>query len=288
MITIFYSTFIFLFVLYISETFSQVCQYEQKADSLLKCGQYHEAFILYERCLYEAKENSRNNEFILKQSQALKLNQNFQAAYQRIELADYSVMSDSQQYIFRQQASLLAYLSGNFQEAISHVLQCKFFLNDSSRYKSLLPIVVLSQNELYQYAKAKETAFEYVAWLENTGQDSGIFRKSINEIYRKNHIPKVKISEKASTMSAILPGLGQIYAGYPEEGLLSFVLITSSLCTGIYGFYKKYYFSGYFVGLSLFQKFYFGGIRRAEQLTEKHNALKTAEFNQKVRQLFFR
>lgn len=72
-------------------------------------------------------------------------------------------------------------------------------------------------------------------------------------------------------MSTFLPGLGQMYAGYPLEGIFNLGLQSTCLGLGLYSAYYKYYLTGYFEGFALFPKFYFGGTIRTEYLVEKKN-----------------
>ncbi|HPD64346.1 MAG TPA: hypothetical protein P5265_11830 [Bacteroidia bacterium] len=280
-------TFIFLFEICISELHSQVPASVHHADSLMKAGLYEEACLEYLRIQYESSDLEQNNLLLYRQAEALKMMGKYKNAFETLQKADFSIMPDSLHFLFRQQLSLNAYLSGDFTEAISQITQCRFFLQDTAYYKSLLPVLILSLNELSKYQEAKAAALEYASWLELNDTNCQSFREKINELYTKKNLPSIKNPDRAETMSAILPGLGHIYAGYPEEGILSFTIIAGSLTAGIYGIFKKYYFTGYFIGLSMFQKFYFGGIRRAHQLAEKHNALKTEAFNLRIRQLLF-
>jgi hypothetical protein len=77
--------------------------------------------------------------------------------------------------------------------------------------------------------------------------------------------------------------LGQIYAGYPKEGLVSAGLQALSLGFGVYHVLNRYYFIGFFTGAGLFQTFYFGGARRASLMAEETNRKRKARNNQKLR-----
>ena len=84
-------------------------------------------------------------------------------------------------------------------------------------------------------------------------------------------------------MSTYLPGTGQLYAGYFWEGAanLSFQLI--GLATIGVGIWTKYYISGTLLGVTIYQRFYTGGTKRAGYLAEKRNYLEMAEYRNKIK-----
>jgi hypothetical protein len=85
----------------------------------------------------------------------------------------------------------------------------------------------------------------------------------------------------------ILPGVGQLYAGYFWEGALNVTLQLAGLgFTGLC-IWQKYYFTGAFVGFSIFQKFYGGGINRTQFLVEKRNHIKIRTFNDEIKKYLF-
>ena len=86
-------------------------------------------------------------------------------------------------------------------------------------------------------------------------------------------------------MSFLMPGLGQIYAGYAKEGLVSAGLQALALGFGVYHVLNRYYMIGFFTGAGLFQTFYFGGARRASIMAEETNRKRKARNSQKIRAL---
>lgn len=80
-----------------------------------------------------------------------------------------------------------------------------------------------------------------------------------------------KSPEKARRMSAYLPGLGEVYAGYPFKGATSFVLNAGFLCFMAYNISTGYYVMSVVSGFYPFLKFYNGGKRLSAILTERHN-----------------
>jgi hypothetical protein len=80
-----------------------------------------------------------------------------------------------------------------------------------------------------------------------------------------------KDPEKCSKLSAIIPGLGEIKAGYPMKGVTSFLIHSGLIIFTGYNFYYGFYLTGAISGGLPFLKFYDGGKRLSEKLAEKHN-----------------
>jgi hypothetical protein len=96
-------------------------------------------------------------------------------------------------------------------------------------------------------------------------------------------IPKYKSEKKAGKLSSFLPGTGQIYAGYFAEGVVSVLFQLAGLSFGVYSFFIKNYITSVLIGYSFFQKFYLGGVQRAEFLVRKRNYLVKRKFNDKAK-----
>jgi allophanate hydrolase subunit 1 len=153
-------------------------------------------------------------------------------------------------------------------------------VKDSSYIASstLLNVVVLNEQYKWQQAKEKLNAFAKTDSSSNTK----LFehkKQIIDSIYSGKFIPKLKSVEKASKMSTFFPGLGQCYAKNYGEGISSFLAITVTAGAMVAGIIYQYYFTSIFVGNLLIGKFYLGGIKRAEFLTEKYNYKKSKKYN---------
>ncbi len=85
----------------------------------------------------------------------------------------------------------------------------------------------------------------------------------------------------AAFMSAIVPGLGQCYAGYPGEGIISLLSIAASAAGGIYmkdrgrrGIsYTMFFFSGLFYGGNIYSAYNATEFRNSELLRSRHNSV---------------
>jgi len=82
---------------------------------------------------------------------------------------------------------------------------------------------------------------------------------------------KYKNGNLAACMSALLPGLGQLYTGYPKEFLNSFIL-NGSLITGTVLIAQSYtWIDGTLTFVPWLLRYYIGGIRRSKELAKEAN-----------------
>ena len=86
-------------------------------------------------------------------------------------------------------------------------------------------------------------------------------------------------------MSSLLPGLGQVYAGYFWEGFVNASLQLISLAFTGGAIYLKYYITSFMVGYTTFYRFYRGGQNRAEFLANQHNYEKTRDYNTRLKKI---
>ncbi len=259
----------------------------KKADSLYLAKQYQLAGIGYDEIAYLSGENVIKTKALLRKADCYLERKEFGKAEQVLSRVFYADLNDSLQYLARYKTTLASYLNGNFGEAESQVIQAKLLIEDTSLVYQLYPLYVLILNESIKYDEAKKVLLAYV---NHSIADSARRKIVIEEIefqYMGSKIPKLKNPERAKQLSTFLPGSGQLYAGYFWEGALSVSLQLAGLgFTGLC-IWNKYYFTGAFVGFSIFQKFYGGGMNRAEFLTNKRNYLKTRAFNDEVKRYLF-
>lgn len=89
----------------------------------------------------------------------------------------------------------------------------------------------------------------------------------------------------AALMSSALPGLGQVYSGYPVEGLISLLSVVATAAGGLYmrsndrkGFsYTLFFFSGLFYSGNIYGAYNSAESANREVLHDRHNRI-TAEF----------
>jgi hypothetical protein len=255
-----------------------------KADSLSASCNYAEALITYERAGFLANDNITKTNALLHKAQCFWMKKQFKDAQKTLNRINFSGLEDSMIFVSRYYTALSAYLIADFEGAESQLLQLNYFLKDSTlRIKSLY-LYALVLNETQHWEDAKTKLYE---WINSSGKLSLIEKDSllqfVSESYDPKNIPKLINPEKAKTLSMFLPGTGQWYAGFFGEGALSMSLQLAGLGFTAFSVYSGYYVTAFVIGYSFFQRFYSGGIKRAEFLANKKNNIRIRKFNDKAR-----
>jgi hypothetical protein len=156
------------------------------------------------------------------------------------------------------------------------------YIEDSTYIVKSFLLHGLVLNELDSFNLAKEKIKQYINYHYNS--DEKIQKLiELDVLYNLKAIPKYKSEKKAGKLSSFLPGTGQIYAGYFAEGAVSVLFQLAGLSFGVYSFFIKNYITSVLIGYSFFQKFYLGGVQRAEFLVRKRNYLVKRKFNDKAK-----
>jgi TM2 domain-containing membrane protein YozV len=85
----------------------------------------------------------------------------------------------------------------------------------------------------------------------------------------------------AALMSAVVPGLGQCYSGYPGEGLISFLSVVATAAGGFYlkdaghksSAYTCFFFSGLFYGGNIYGAYNSAGAANNKVLLNRHRSV---------------
>ncbi len=254
------------------------------ADSLMAVGQFDLASVYYEKVLFDRSRQPDAaasdayrvviNDLLRKKIQCQKYQKHFEDAWQTAQRIDLNEPNDTLQFGLRYEVALCGYLSGHYGEAHGQILQTRFYIADSTLFSPLDVLEILTLNELDRWAESKEVFKRYATRHQ--------LSVNVDELYSFLK-KKPKSPEKAQLLSFIIPGVGQMYAGFPKEGLVSVGLQTLALGFGVYHVWHRYYLIGFFTGAGMFQAFYFGGARRAELMAEETNRRRKAKNNQKIR-----
>jgi TM2 domain-containing membrane protein YozV len=258
---------------------------ERIGDSLHHEKKYNDASLAYEKAIYFNSNPVTKAKLALKRAQSLKQINSFDIAEQTLSRVDLNWLPDSLVYEVKYNAALCSYLGSNFALAESHLIQLIYFGKDSVQKPNCYPLYTLILNELGKYEQAKNYLDKYIQQLYAITDTNRIkFLAEANTLYSKQNQPKLKRMKKAKTMSAIIPGLGQMYAGYWGEG------ITAMTCNALFigltgvGIYTKYYVTSALYSYSIFAKFYSGNISRVEFLVNKKNYQMLKNHNANLKQ----
>ncbi|MFN5831344.1 MAG: tetratricopeptide repeat protein [Bacteroidota bacterium] len=268
-----------------SATESEIQLISRKADSLYQVKQFQLAGIYYDQVVYLAQDNITKTKALLNKADCYLERKDFTKAEAVLSRIFYADLNDSLIYLSRYKSALASYLNGNFSEAASQVIQARSFIADTTLVVNIFPLYVLILNESLKYVEAKEVLLSYIKTTHRDSINKSAMLREVELYYQNNKIPHLKSPEKAKKLSMFLPGTGQLYAGYFWEGALNVGLQLFGLgFTGVC-VYNKYYFTGGLIGFAIFQKFYGGGMNRAQFLTEKRNYKITRRFNDGAKKL---
>lgn len=255
------------------------------ADSLFREGKYYPASVEYERAAFLSAVNADRTKALLKKAECQKQSGDFLGSEKTTDRIIYTNLSDTLAAEAHYQSALCSYLAGNFSNAENHLLQLNAFIRDSSLTIHSLPLYALVLNELQRWPEAKEKMLEAIRKTNISSAEKDSLNKRIGQLYVPDNYPRMKNLLKAQKMSAFLPGLGQIYAGYFWEGAASAFLNAASVGFIAYCIYTKLYFTGVMTGSGIFSKFYIGGSNRLEYLVEKRNYKVLRKYNDSLKQV---
>lgn len=98
------------------------------------------------------------------------------------------------------------------------------------------------------------------------------------QLYKKDGL---KSPTYAAMMSAVVPGLGQCYAGYPAEGLISLLSVAATAAGGVYMkengrkniSYTLFFFSGLFYGGNIYGAYNSAETGNEAVMRSRHNSI---------------
>jgi tetratricopeptide (TPR) repeat protein len=254
-------------------------QWLAEGDRLFEEGNFQQAGICFEKGFFESETPRIQALALIKKSDCYLAREAYSDASRVLSRMPYSEIGDTLAVIARQKSALAAYLGRDFSLAESHLMQALALIEDSSLTLHLMPFHALVFNEQQRWAEAKSVLLRYLERLSLPEDEKKKWKQSIGNQYETKKIPRLKNPEKAKMLSAFLPGLGYLYAGNISEGFWNVALQTLGLgLTGV-GIFYGYYFTSAFVSISIFQKFYAGGINRSSFHARKWNYEKSRDFN---------
>ncbi len=249
------------------------------ADSLYSVEQYGEAGLVYEWILYSANDPKSKEKALLGRINALKKLAYYDKALEYIDKANIVGLRDSTRAILIYESLLLNYLQHNYEEVQSRFLMSKFLLKPSQYYPDANLLLCLSQLKSGDWEKGIKTSYSYIQMAAPKEEFKHLIQ-NFEILLDTANTPKIKKAKTARILSMIIPGAGQVYAGYPIEGLTSFGLHILALGGAGFAFTQGLFVSGWVGGFGVLQKLYFGGNHKAAELTEQKNRLKKESFVQ--------
>jgi hypothetical protein len=225
--------------------------------------------VFLEREIFESRDIKDKNTLLLQKSRIYKEHNSFEAAIESLNRMYPAVLNDSLQQTFFYELALNNYLIGNYTKSEYYLLRLNRLIGDDTMPSKVLFLYVKVLHQLKKWDPAREMVLTLN--LSQTDRDNLMLD------YESIRNQKLKSPAKAETLSRILPGAGQMYAGKVLRGLTSSTIQLGLLGFAAYSFLNGYYFSGTLTGVSLFYVFYMGGARHAGYLAEEYNKEVIAE-----------
>lgn len=276
----YFSTCIFLLTLF---SINRICasDYFSNALRIYSEGRFFEASIEFERAIYYESDSNRIAISRYYKSLCYKESGEYDRALEELGKIKMESLPDSIFLVFGYEKVLCSYLNEDLNRALFNIDKVYQRFKDTLRILEFLPLNILCLNSCRQWNNAM-ILWNY--YIDNSSLNDSVkrnFRQEVNRLYEKKNIPGFYFEDKAEKLSTYLPGSGQIYGGALPEGLFNLSINGTLLYYAFSQFYNKFYFTGYFVGLKLFNKFYSGGIRRAKSLAVEKNEKGIKTFNLK-------
>ena len=276
----YFLTCIFLLTLF---SISRICasDYFSNALRIYSEGRFLEASIEFERAIYYESDTSRIAVSRYYKSLCYKELREYDRALEELGEVNLVSLPDSIFLVFSYEKVLCCYLNEDLNQALFNIDKVYQRFKDTLRILEFLPLNILCLNSCRQWNNAM-ILWNY--YIDNSSLNDSVkisFRQEVNRLYDKKNVPGFYFADKAERLSTYLPGSGQIYCGALPEGLFNLSINGTLLYYAFSQLYNKFYFTGYFVGLKLFNKFYSGGIRRAKSLAVEKNEKGIKTFNLK-------
>lgn len=242
--------------------------YLQLSDSLYNKQQFFEASIYAEYVLFQSSILEDKAKAIELKIDCLKKLKQYNALIAFITNCYSETIPEKLRVKLVYEEILANYFLKNYRQSI-HLSQYYPATNyKEHQFISILNIIAYNHLEDWKTADS--------LWKLFTVKEQ-LFDTVSQQLY--THLPKFKNERKAANLSAYLPGMGQVYAGKPLEGIASFVFQVGSIGLGLEWWNRGYKFAAIAITGSSFSSFNDGGKKRAKKLVQDYNAKKIATFN---------
>jgi tetratricopeptide (TPR) repeat protein len=276
--TLFYSTCVFLLTGFST---SEACaeDYFSNAVRIFSEGRFFEASIEFERAIFYEDDSVHIAQCRLYKSLCYKGMEEYDRALKELEKVNVAILPDTLFMMIRYEEAFCEYMINDVQKALGSIEDIKVKFNDSPGISAVIPLNILCLNACRRWDEALSIWTSYIEDSRLTDSEKDDYLKNLAKLYRKKSLPKVYSQKKAILLSCFIPGSGQMYVGSVGEGLSSLLLNAAFLGFGAWEFYSGYYLTGYFFGLRISNRFYLGGIRRANDLAKEKNEEGIRKFN---------
>jgi tetratricopeptide (TPR) repeat protein len=237
--------------------------------------QYEFAALEYERTIFLSSDKEIKQTALFKKSECQKLNGDYINELRTLSRLDVSLLPDTLRYQYYYERALAYYLTDEFEQAENELTQLNFFIKDSLLANESLILQILVLNELNEWEQAKIFYRNFLAMHQLTYDSLPAYHFLDESVFKSR--------SKAKWVSAIVPGVGQVYAGKFWRGLSNNLMFDGALAYTVLSTLDKYYFSAALTGAALVFRFYTGGIRYSALLADKRNREKSRAINDSIK-----
>jgi TM2 domain-containing membrane protein YozV len=251
-------------------------------------GNFYVASIEFERAIFYETDNTKIARCKYYKSLCYKELGDRHKALEELSEINVFHLPDSLFFFIRYEQAVCNFLNNDPTQALWNLEEIRFRFCDSVKTVDILPLNILCLNSTRNWGEAVKV-WNYL--LNHTGlkdSEKNDCEAKINKLYNKRKTPKLYSGKKAENLSRFIPGAGQMYCGAVFEGTFNLIMNASLLGYSFFEFYSKYYFTGYFVGLGIFNKTYNGGMHRAKLLADEKNLEGINKFNVETSSLLIR
>lgn len=231
----------------------------QFGNHQLTLGNYNNAISSYRRVLF-FDDGSYKGEIFSKLAKCYKLSGEYTKAHKYYDLAYFNTQNDSLRNEYILKKVYLYILNKEYNYAHIEILNAKTHENDYFRYKiNFYKGIINFHKKQYELAHESFKSCFDVSEIE-------IIDK-LNILFQDNK--KIdNLNPKVARYLSVIPGVGQLYSGYPREALNSFMLTTGLLILYSYTIFNYSLVDGMLAVLPWFQRYYLGGLEKAENLAK--------------------
>lgn len=278
--------FIFIFLCGIL-SFSKASQEQpvEIAFRLFNSGDFFAASIAFERAAFYDPEYANQAWYRYYKALCYKELGQPERTLQELEKIKLYGLADTLFQAIRYEQAYCHYELHNYTLALWSLEEINQRTTDSLALLPYVPLKILCLNALGKWSEATDNWNFILLNTEISESAREVYQTTIKELYSNKNIPKYYSQKKARNLSRIIPGSGQVYCGEILEGSVNLLLNSAILGFSLYQFYTRFYFTGYIAGLTIFNKTYNGGIKRAAEIAQSKNDESIKVFNQRSGQL---
>lgn len=243
---------------------------------------FHDAAVTeYKRYIFFHPDGDQTSDAYYRIASAYRDQQKWQAAIESFRMAMHTAHTDSLRYRSELALAVTHIASGNYSAA--EITLLKLEMSVPPRYVKQRAAFLRALANLY----AKKWDHAYKAFeayfLQNPDPDmQGKIDSLIHEVSNFQYVSP----DSARQLSALIPGLGQIYAGDWGNGLNALLLNGSMIAWMWYKVTHRYFADAWTIHYFLFRRYYAGNMYHAQRIAEEHNDALDKKQAEKIIDLF--